>query len=329
MSGNDCNRNYPYNFHGSAIPSYVSTTSFSLSTIAEKSQDGLIDMTSSTSTTINISTTGAGGIMTSANLTGTVAIVNASATVTGTGTTFTTTFIVGDVITISAGSTYYGTITAIGSDTSLTCAANFTATGSGYSYKRGGLSVSTFYYLYVIASAIGGTVSAALSTRSVATGDTLVDLPSGYTKYRQLAFAILTNTSSQIFPFKVVEGWPHRPVIFYNKGTNPTDATTLIYSGSGSTSATAISCSAFLPYKISNAVLINTLTGSSNAVAFYVRHGSTTSNNGQLLSYPINQAAIQNRVGLDGSGNFNFLLGASVVNTYKFLLQGYIVTGVP
>ena len=230
MSGNEINKNYPYNFHGSAMPSFVSTTSFSLSTIAEKSQNNLINITSSTATTVSTGTTGAGGIMVSANLTGTVAITNASATVTGTGTSFTSNFIVGDVITIYGASTYYGTITAIGSNTSLTCAANFTATASGKSFSRGGLSPSTFYYLYVIASSTGGSASAALSTRSYATGDTLVDLPSGYTVYRQLPFAVLTDSSSLIIPFKVGEGWPNRPVIFYNKGCNPSDGTTLLYS---------------------------------------------------------------------------------------------------
>ena len=326
MAGNEINKNYPINYHGSAIPHYVSTTQISLSTIAEKSQDGLTNITSSTATTLSTATTGAGGILVSANLTGTVAVTSGSATVTGTGTSFSSNFIVGDVICIYGTSNYYGTITAIGSNTSLTCAANFTATASGKSFSRGGLSPNTFYYLYAISSATGGSATAALSTRSCATGDTFVDLPSGYTEYRQLAFALLTDSSGLILPFKVAEGWPHRPVICYNKGTNPADATTLMFSGSPTTSFTTISSSAFVPAKIANVVLINAIAGTTTAY-YYLRHGATTTNSGQLALYLSNTLILQTRVGLDGSGNFQHMYATS--QAMSIVVQGYIVTGVP
>ena len=328
MAGNEINKNYPYNFHGSAMPSFVSTSQISLSSIAEKSQDGLINITSSTATTVSTATTGAGGILISANLTGTVAITSGSKTVTGTGTSFTSTFIVGDVITIYGASTYYSTITAIGSNTSLTCAVNFTATGSGYSYSRGGLSINTFYYLYVISSASGGTVSAVFSTRSYASGDTLVDLPSGYTKYRQLAFAILTDSTGLILPFKVAEGWPHRPVIFYNKGCNAVDLIPVVFNGTIPNAFTTLSCSAFVPAKIANMVLLNFYVSGASTVNYYIRHGATTTNSGQLVMYYSNIMIVHLRVGLDGSGNFQHMR-ASLSATTVLLATGYIITGVP
>jgi hypothetical protein len=62
-----------------------------------------------------------------------------------------------------------------------------------------------------------------LSTRDVSgAGDTLVDLPANYTHFRQLPFAIRSDSSINILPF-IVEDWPHRPFIRWDFGYNATD----------------------------------------------------------------------------------------------------------
>ena len=80
--------------------------------------------TSLTLSTTYAGTTASGLTMTtdSTNLTGTVTVTNGSTTVTGSSTTFTTQLAVGNVVTINSGRY---TVSAIGSNTSLTLATNY------------------------------------------------------------------------------------------------------------------------------------------------------------------------------------------------------------
>ena len=73
-------------------------------------------------------------------------------------------------------------------------------------------------------------------------------------------------------------------------------------------------------------MLLNIVAGST-AAYYYLRHGATTSNNGQLAMYLNYQTIVQARVGLDGSGNFQHMYATSQAMT--IVVPGYIVTGVP
>jgi hypothetical protein len=65
----------------------------------------------------------------------------------------------------------------------------------------GGLAANTWYNLYAISD--GKTTGLALSTRNVAGGESLINLPDGYTYFRQLPFALKTDASANILPFLV------------------------------------------------------------------------------------------------------------------------------
>ena len=136
----------------SALPKYSTTTSLTMAYLYERDQFNQCNMKSTSSLTLSISSTGAGGILTSANLAGTVSVSSSSTTVTGTGTTFTSSFIVGDVINTSSGAQ---PIVSITNDTTLTVNAVFTSTASGLTYTRGGLAPICGYFLYAIAKPYG------------------------------------------------------------------------------------------------------------------------------------------------------------------------------
>lgn len=95
---------------------------------------------------------------------GTIAVTNGSATVTGTGTTFTTDFVVGDRIRASSG--YRGTISAIGSNTSMTLSAGWGGpTKAATPYAR----VRTTTYAAGTDYTVGGS-AATYTTTTVAAG---------------------------------------------------------------------------------------------------------------------------------------------------------------
>jgi hypothetical protein len=71
----------------------------------------------------------------SAILTGTVSTTSGSATITGSGTNFSSVYGVGDRIVVTTGDTL--TISAVGSDTSMTASSNASTTVSGKTHKRG------------------------------------------------------------------------------------------------------------------------------------------------------------------------------------------------
>jgi hypothetical protein len=130
------------------------------------------------------------GISQGSSLAGTVD--SSGTAISGTGTAFMTDFIVGDVLYAgSAGRR----ITAITSDTDMTVESAFGSPLSGASYKNGGLAPNTHYYIY--ACGHSSTPGYLMSTRSVVNGDTLINVPSGYStsNVRQLTHAITTDSS--------------------------------------------------------------------------------------------------------------------------------------
>jgi hypothetical protein len=209
---NTISYSFPTGYHGSAPPIYASSTTFTQAYIRERDSGDTFNIAKSGSTTVDTTTTGLNGIAQSANLTGTVSVTSGSAT-----TTFSSTqagvLQVGDVVCTAGGQCRR---LASGSGTSWTAESNWTSTETTVTVKRGGRAPNTHYFKYDITQAAGANPNTILSTRNVAGGDSLVDLPAGYTLSRQEAFAIRLDGSSNIIPFMVSAGWPTRPRIQYD-----------------------------------------------------------------------------------------------------------------
>lgn len=202
----------------SQAPKYLDANSFSIENLYARSMDDVANIKINWDQTVNLTWTGLNGRGQSAALTGTISVTGGSNTVMGTGTTFTTDFQVGDVISTDW---QRRRITAIANDTNLTVESNFAANQTDVAYFRGGEAPNTWYYVYAITNFV--TPGYFLSTRDVSgAGDTLVDLPANYTHFRQLPFAIRSDSSINILPF-IVEDWPHRPFIRWDFGYNATD----------------------------------------------------------------------------------------------------------
>ncbi len=202
---------FPTGYRGSAPPVYASSTTFTVAFLRDRNSADDGNIAKATSTTVDITTTGLNGIARStANLTGTIAYNNASATVTGTSTTFTTDLVVGDTLYDQTNSVAVGVVLTIASNTSLTLAAAFSGTNrTGASYRRGARFANSRWYLYAITD--GTTKGLILSNRNVAGGQTLVDLPSGYTKSRQQPVWWALDGSSNLINQFCAAGWPYRP----------------------------------------------------------------------------------------------------------------------
>lgn len=205
----------PSSYRGSGCPVYASSTTFTIPHICERDSTDAVNIIKTTSTTVDISTYGLGGILQSATLAGTGAVVSALSAVTGVSSAYNTDFIVGDPAYINDTSECRR-VTVVGGATSLTVESAWGATDASSGVKRGGRAPNTFYYLYAVSNGVDAGV--VLSTRNVASGQALVDLPSGYTYYRQLPFCIRldsTANSTVIIPFIIGVGWPFRPKIIY------------------------------------------------------------------------------------------------------------------
>ena len=226
----------PTNYLEQANAKYASSTTYTLAWFSARNSDDDGDIKKSTSTTIDISTTGLNGIAQSANQTGTISC--SGTTVTGSGTSFTTVFVVGDVIySVTDGTARR--ITVVGSNTSLTVESSWNITG-GTSFRRGGRAPNCTYLTYAITD--GTTPGTILSTRSVADSETLVDLPSGYTKYRQMISAFVTKGDNTLFNLT----WSDRYAKYYGVST-ASGLGTRVLSGGNAISATDISLVAFMP----------------------------------------------------------------------------------
>lgn len=232
----------------SAVPKYASASSYTIASFNVTNNDATGYITATSTKTADLSSAGAaGGVAQSDNLDGTITTTSGSTTITGSGTDFSTDFIVGDVITSSGGTARR--ITAINSATDITVASNWGANETGVTYKRGGEAPSTHYHLY----AIGSPAALLWSTRNVAGGNTMVDLPSGYTSYKQLKFSVQNNSSSNIIPQSVAAGWPQQPTIIYDvstsyyNGSSFTNGTNAVLTGGTSASFATLSLGSYVP----------------------------------------------------------------------------------
>lgn len=241
----------PKGYRGSAPPVYATAATITVASINDRNHLDDGDITKSTPTTLSLATTGLNGVAQSANLAGTASC--ASTTVTGSGTAFSTDFIVGDPIWFNGGACRK--ITAIASNTSLT--VDSALTQSSTTYRRGGECPNAFYNYYSItdptaAEPNGVTPGLIASTRNVAFGETLVDLPSGYTRYCQQKVPLKNDDSSNIMDFVVTEGWPNNPFVLYkvsetiDTGVRTLGVTNVINNGNQSSYTTA-NCSKFVP----------------------------------------------------------------------------------
>jgi hypothetical protein len=107
-------------------------------------------------------------------------------------------FQIGDVIRIGG---HGRRITAKPTSSTLTIESAFSSNFTNQQYWRGGAAPNTLYYLYVIGAGDGDN-NVVLSTRCFAhtsLGQDLVDLPQGYTKFRQLWPVFITNQNGDGF----------------------------------------------------------------------------------------------------------------------------------
>lgn len=244
---------YPTGYRGTTVPVYVNSTDFSVAAIKDRDSADLINITKATSTTVSTGSTGLNGIArTSANLTGTIAYTNGSATVTGTGTTFTADYAAGDTVWDQTNSVAVGVVLSVGSDSSLTLVSNFSGTTrSGATHRRGAKVNDSFLHAYTVTD--GLTAGIILHGRNTASGQTLpaADFPAGYSSYRQLPFAVKIDASGNIIPFMITQGWPYRPKVRYMVGMDHGGIANYTTTRAGgaltATTYTAVSLSSFVP----------------------------------------------------------------------------------
>jgi|GEM_PF-4933215 len=331
----------PRNYSKSSVPCYITPTTFTVASIQERSSDDTANIIKFTSTTLDITSIGLNGIAQSSNLTGTVTVTAGS-----TALTFSSTqagiLQAGDVILTASGQARK--LTSV-SGTTATAESQFTTTETGVSFKRGarpgfytanssGSVGSVFFYLYAISDSV--TPGLILSTRNVAAGDSLVDLPIGYSQVRQLTFAVtLYNTSTaagvyvgNIVPFRIGAGWPTRPEIFYEVNATISSATpgdTNVLSNGTAITATTVDASLWIP-RISR-LLIPNLLSNGRPSSYVLRETGTT-------AYPLTCGdfnggnAFQSRnLGVNANGQFDYK-GFSVTGPLYVDVMGYVVTEV-
>ena len=324
---NETNRGFIKYYHGSALPTYISATQFSLASIAERDQLNLVNMISTTSTTVTLTTTGINGILASAALTGTVSNAASSTTVTGTGTSFSSTFIAGDVIQVGS---VMAIVSSVTSNTVLVVTTAIASAQTSVSYYRGGLSPNTFYHLYAIYN--GTTTNLALSTRMVSSGNTLVDLPTGYSHYRQLAFTLNTDSSSNLCPFKVESGWPYHPMIVYDVAINSSNTNYQIFNGTVPSASTSVSCSTFVPYQVATVGLFMFWDNSaSSGTDTHIADPGDTGGAGSgsvVITSGQNNITCQERLYVPNGTFKHSTSGTTDTNEAAFVV-GYIMTEVP
>jgi hypothetical protein len=233
--------------------------------------DGLISKT--TPTVVDMNTFGLNGIAQSANLTGTISVVTGANTVSGVSTSFTTLFQVGDVIRTNGGQSRR--ITFITSATLLSVESTWSTTEAAVTYRRGGRAPNTWYHLYAIASPTQAGLM--VSTRNPASNDILIDLPSGFNRYRQLALSFKTNSSSNIIPFMVASGWPTRPMVLFTDFERSSQY--LAISATGVSVFTNLSLAAMVPTTARLSVLLGSLTNPSGVAGTGALRGAGSTGN--------------------------------------------------
>lgn len=321
----DNNLGVPTGYLHIARPVYTSTSTFSVANFKVKNSDDDDQITQNTSTLVNLGTTGINGIAQSDNLSGSAAIASGTSTVSGSGTSFNTDFVVGDVLCINDTSECRR-VTLVSGSTSMTVESNWGSTDLASTYKRGGEAPNTWYNLYAIDD--GTADGLILSTRNMANGDTLVDLPSGYTKKRQIPFAVRNDSSSNLLKWIVSTGWPTMPMILWQDVEYSAIPQRVLNAGTATT-FTAVDLSAVVP-PISKQVLLNAvLINAGNGVNAYIRPTGSGLTTGLLLGATITgSSAFFNAPFPTGSNqqiDYKITGGGSNVSLYTL---GFIITEV-
>jgi len=307
---------FPTRHHASAPPVWASASTLTVAYIEERDSLDQFNIAKPTTTTVNTATSGLNGMATSA-LTGTVSVTSGSASVTFSDAQ--AGLQVGDVI-VTAGGQAKRLISGAG--TSWTAASNFASTETTVACSRGGMAASTFYYLYCITN--GVTSGLIVSTRNVAGGDTLVDLPSGYNWSSQLAFSFLTDGSAGIMPFRIAAGWPKRPRIDYVVKIANSNTDVRVLSAGTLTTYTALACASFIPPVSRMGIFA---WDSSTTGAVFIRESGNTAH----------EIAVQNGSGstlghtdvtcpVSSSQQIDYKVSNNNVSIY---VQGFVVTEVP
>jgi hypothetical protein len=294
---------YPTGYRGSAAPVYASAASFTQGFIRERDSTDTANLTLATSSTVSTGTLGAcNGILQSANLTGTVS-VTASSTTTTFSTSQTGVLQAGDVLCTAGGQCRR--LTSV-SGTSATPESNWTSTETGVTLKRGGKASNTHLLEYYLAQTGGTNTCPVLSTRNANAGDTLVDLPAGYSLYRQAPFAVRLDGSGNLLKFRVAEGWPFRPHILYYgiEMRLANGGLTLVNGGTATTFVTINGNTLFPPI----AVVGDLAAGTPSTSGSMILRPTGESDNGQL-----GQANGLSRIllPLNGSQQFDYAVSAS------------------
>lgn len=286
-----------------APPRYLTTLTISVANILCRDSTNQFWLYNPNTVVLDAATTGVNGCSQSSVLTGRVNAA-ASTTITGTGTQFLTDYRVGDILYGS--STQCARITAIASDLSLTVATALTLTNSAH--RRGArpqdltASSTAGWYLYVINNGVSSNLF--LSTRDVSSGDPLVDLPTGYTRFRQLPFYIIGNGNAgvgKLENFNIVGGWPYNPRILYSGlvgtgtadvntyGSQPTSALTGIQSTNLRPGLPKFACTGIVKFILAAAAgPLSINLGDSSAFTNSILHNFSVAANGHWLDVPIN-----------------------------------------
>jgi hypothetical protein len=270
------------------------------------------------------------GFATSSSLNGLIS--SSGTTITGSGTSFSTDFVVGDVITAKGESRK---ITAIASNTSMTVSSAFSANLSSTIYIRGGKAASTWYYAYCVSNSDNTSNGFIVSTRNISNGDSLVDLPSGYTNYRQLPIALRCDANSMLIPFRIDSGWPYRPVVTYDRiwsrlssivsgsSASEKESVNVVLPASTASTYTTVDASSFVP-PISTEALVHGYATAQNGD--YFTSDSTNLYDEQIL---INWANAYNEkienVETNSSQTF-YTKRASASGAKTVSIFGYVVT---
>jgi hypothetical protein len=317
----------PVRYHGSATPVYASATTISVAYINERNSANTGDISTTSNTTVDLATSGLNGFTVSAQLSGVIAAVSSgSASITGTGTTFLTDFIVGDVLSING--IGKRRITVITSNTALTVESAFgTWTGTkayyrGFSTADSNVVTNTFFNLYAITD--GTTPGLILSTRNVAAGDTLVDLPSGYTSSRQLSFAIRMSSTGSMIPFTVGPGWPNKPRITYDlsfESTTGTANNNILTSGAA-TSFTVVNASSYVP-PISQLGIFAVYNSTAGGRSIWLRENGV-SHNGTQNTLSNASACPEHLSKTDSTQKIQYK--ADATSTFNINVRGFEVT---
>lgn len=321
---NNLSQILPVYYNASGIPTYASANTVTVSHIACKDSTRAFDINKNTSTTLNLTSTGLNGVAQSSDLTGSVTVTAGSATVSGSGTAFLTNFQVGDVVYTVGGQGRR--ITSITNNTTMTASANFSSSESGVTYKRGGEAPSTCYHVYAIDD--GTTPGLIMSTRNVTGGDTLADLPTGYTRYRQFAYEIDNDSSGNIIPVDVIAGWPYRPLLKFR--VNIGDAGTvsdynIVNNSTGGTYTVGLEN--YLSPNCRRVSMKMDLSrwGSDGYLRLDNKGDTNESYSLYCNSFSINQTA-DTTIGVDSNGDIQYFLSTNCIG--KMWLTGKYVTEV-